>query len=175
MKKRLIAYFSRADENYVNGEMKYINEGNTAIAAKKLQEITKADLLEIKMETPYSKKYEECVEQAKADLAANARPKLVDLPENLDDYTIVYLGFPTYCGTVPMPVLSFLESFDFTGKKVRPFCTHEGSGLGRSESDIFMACPTAILDMGCAVLGHEVNESGDFLEMWVRSFYGGQL
>ncbi|MDO4976917.1 MAG: flavodoxin [Eubacteriales bacterium] len=175
MKKRLIAYFSRPDENYFKGEMKFVEEGNTKIAAKKLQEITKADLLEIKMETPYSKNYKECVEQAKADLEAGARPKLVDLPENLDDYTIVYLGFPNYCGTLPMPVLSFLESFDFTGKKIRPFCTHEGSGLGRSEGDILMACPTAVLDMGCAVLGHEVNDCEDFLEMWVRSFYGGQL
>lgn len=175
MKRRLIAYFSRADENYFKGELKTVEVGNTEIAAKKLQEITKADLLPLEMKVPYSKDYKECVEQAKKDLEENARPELIGMPENLNDYTIVYLGFPNYCGTVPMPVLTFLESFDFTGKKIRPFCTNEGSGLGRSESDIFRACPSAILDMGVAIDGSDVENCGELLEMWVRSFYGGRL
>ena len=171
MKKRLIAYFSRADENYFNGELRYIQEGNTAIAAKKLQEITQADLLEIKMKTPYSADYKECVAQAKKDLETQARPELVDLPEDLKDYTVIYLGYPNYCGTIPMPVASFLEHYDLAGKKIRPFCTQEGSGLGRSESDILMLSPGAMLDMGVAIHGSEVDSCEELLRMWVDSFY----
>ena len=171
MKKRLIAYFSRADENYFKGELRYVKVGNTEIAAKKLQEITKADLLPIKMKTPYSADYKECVEEAKRDLAQDARPELVDLPESMKDYTVIYLGFPNYCGTLPMPVCSFLESFDFNGKKIRPFCTQEGSGLGRAESDILRVCPGAVLEMGVAISGSDVDSCDELLNMWVDSFY----
>ncbi len=172
MKKRLVAYFSRADENYFDGELKYIKVGNTEIAAKKLQEITGADLLEIKMKTPYSPDYKECVAQAKKDLEENARPELIDLPESLKDYRVIYLGYPNYCGTIPMPVFTFLESFDFSGKKIRPFCTQEGSGMGRSESDILSLCTSSIIEMGVAIKGSDVDNCDELLQMWVDSFYG---
>lgn len=174
MKKRLIAYFSRADENYFKGELRYVKTGNTEIAAQKLQEITKADLLPLVMKNPYSADYKECVNQAKEDLAADARPELINLPENLKDYTIVYLGFPNYCGTLPMPVCTFLEKYDFVGKKIRPFCTQEGGGLGRAESDIMRVCPGAILEMGVAIDGSDVENCDELLNMWVDSFYHRQ-
>lgn len=172
MKKRLIAYFSRADENYFDGELKYIKKGNTEVAAELLQKITKADLLKIEMKTPYSEDYKECVAQAKADLDQNARPELVNLPESLKDYTIVYLGYPNYCGTTPMPVLSFLEQYDLSGIKIRPFCTQEGSGLGRSENDIFASAPGAILEVGCAIKGSDAANCEELLRQWVGYFYG---
>lgn len=172
MKKRLIAYFSRADENYMNGELKYIPKGNTEIVAELLQDITKADLLKIEMKNPYSADYKECVAQAKADLDNNVRPELVNLPESLKDYTIIYLGYPNYCGTTPMPVLSFLEKYDLSGVKIRPFCTQEGSGLGRSENDIFNAAPGAVLEVGCAIKGTEAKDSEELLRQWVGYFYG---
>ncbi len=171
MKKRLIAYFSRADENYFKGELKYVSTGNTEKAAQKLQKITGADLLPLKMKEPYSADYHECVEEARRDLAAQARPELADLPENLREYTVIYLGFPNYCGTVPMPVMTFLETYDLTGKKIRPFCTHEGSGMGSSESDILKASPGAVLEMGVAIFGSDVEDCDDLLERWVDSFY----
>ncbi len=172
MKKRLVAYFSRPDENYFDGELKNIKVGNTEIAAKKLQEITGADLLEIKMKVPYSKDYKECVAQAKKDLEDNARPELIDLPENLKDYTVVYLGYPNYCGTMPMPVFTFLETFDFSGKKIRPFCTQEGGGMGRSEGDILNLCTSSTIEMGVAIKGSEVESCDELLKMWVDNFYG---
>lgn len=172
MKKRLIAYFSRADENYFNGELKYVEEGNTEKAAKILQKITGADLLKLEMKVPYSADYKECVEQAKADLANDARPELVGLPESLKDYTVIYLGYPNYCGTLPMPVLTFLDHYDFSGKKIRPFCTQEGSGLGRSESDIMCHSLGATLEMGCAIHGSDVDSCETLLRQWVGSFYG---
>ncbi len=171
MKKRLIAYFSRADENYFEGELKYVEVGNTETVAKKLQKITGADLLAIRMETPYDRDYHKCVEEARKDLEENARPRLLDLPESLKDYRVIYLGYPNYCGTVPMPVLTFLESYDLTGKRIRPFCTHEGGGMGSSESDILKSSPGAILEMGAAIPGSKAEESDELLEMWVDSFY----
>ena len=171
MKKRLIAYFSRADENYFKGELRYITTGNTETVASKLQKITGADLLPLIMKEPYSKDYKECVEEARRDLAAQARPELTGLPEDLRDYTVIYLGFPNYCGTVPMPVLTFLESYDLSGKKIRPFCTHEGGGMGTAESDILKASPGAVLEMGMVVCGSEVEDCDELLGRWVDSFY----
>ena len=171
MKKRLIAYFSRADENYFKGEIRKVDVGNTEIAAKILQKITGADLLPIRMKSPYSSNYQESVDQARKDLKEAARPELIGLPDNLKDYTVIYLGYPNYCGTVPMPVLTFLESYDFTGKKIRPFCTHEGSGMGTSETDIMRSARGAILEMGAALFGSEVGESEGLLRSWVDSFY----
>lgn len=171
MKKRLIAYFSRADENYFQGDLRYVEVGNTEIVAKKLQAITGADLLPIRMKSPYSPDYKECVEQARRDYETQARPELTGLPENLRDYTVVYLGYPNYCGTVPMPVLTFLESFDFSGKKIRPFCTHEGGGMGTSETDIMQSGLGAILEMGAAIVGSQAEKCDELLRSWVDSFY----
>lgn len=171
MKKRLIAYFSRADENYFQGELKYVDMGNTEMVVGKLQAITGADLLPIKMKNPYSPDYKECVEQARKDLASHARPELTGLPEDLKDYRVVYLGYPNYCGTVPMPVLTFLESFDFSGKKIRPFCTHEGGGMGTSENDIMQSAGGAILEIGVAIVGSQAGQCDELLKSWVDSFY----
>lgn len=75
--------------------------------------------------------------------AAGARPELREYPDSLEPYDTVYLGYPNYWGTMPMPVFTFLEHFDFSGKTIRPFCTHEGSGLGHSVEDIRRLCPGA--------------------------------
>lgn len=130
--KKLIAYFSRADENYVGGAIKNLTVGNTEVVAKIIQEITGADLFKIEPLESYSKNYSECIEEAKQDLKREARPELKTYPESLDCYDTIFLGYPNYWGTMPMSVKTFLEKFDFTGKTIRPFCTHEGSGIGIS-------------------------------------------
>lgn len=83
-------------------------------------------------------------------------PALVNLPESLDGYDEIYLGYPNYCGTMPMAVYTFLEHYDFTGKTIRPFCTHEGSGLSDTESDIRRAAPGAAVTKGLAIHGSHV-------------------
>ena len=80
---KLIVYYSRADENYFGDSMRYVEEGNTAKVARMLSEIIGADTFEIKQKTPYAKDYETCIKEAMADLQNNARPELVEWPENL--------------------------------------------------------------------------------------------
>jgi len=143
MAKTLIAFFSRADENYFGGAMRYVKVGNTEIVSNLMKELIHADSFKIEMKEPYSPVYMTCIDQAKKDLRSNARPELVSLPESIDEYDTVVLAYPNYWGTVPMAVFTFLEHFDFTGKTILPLCTNEGSGMGSSERDIRKACPGA--------------------------------
>ena len=164
---KLIAFYSRADENYFGGNMKYIEVGNTEKAAKMIAKLTGADLFRIEQKKPYSANYRACVEQARKDKQENARPELVSLPENFDQYDEIYLGYPNYCGTMPMAVYTFLESLDFSGKKIHPFCTHEGSGLSGTESDIKNCAPTSIVEKGIAIHGSHVDSAKATLEEWI--------
>lgn len=151
--KKLIAFYTRAGENYVDGAMKELEKGNTEVIAETLQKLTGADLFQIEQKTPYSGRYRECVGQAKEDFANHARPEILNLPESLDEYDTIYLGFPNYCGTMPMAVFTFLEAFDLTDKKIYPFCSNEGSGMARSVDDIRTCCPGAEVTEGLSVHG----------------------
>lgn len=163
---KIIVYFSRAGENYVSGALKTLAVGNTQTAAEILREITGADIFRIEPVTPYSDSYNECIEQAKQDNQNNARPALKALPNSLDGYDTIYLGYPNYWGTVPMCVFTFLEQFDYGGKTIQPFCTHEGSGLGTSERDIKKLCRGAKIEKGLAIHGSRMNGARAQLEKW---------
>lgn len=163
----LIAFFSRGDENYVNGEIKTLEIGNTEAAARIIQRLTGADSFRIEPCKPYSKDYNECIAQAQAEQKRKARPELTDYPESIDMYNVIYLGFPNYWGTMPMPVFTFLEHFDFTGKTIRPFCTHEGSGMGDSIKDIKALCPGAMIETGLAIRGGSAGRSEQDIKQWL--------
>ena len=165
---KLVAFYSRADENYFGGAMKFIKEGNTEKVAKMIGELTGADLFKIEQKVPYSADYKECVAQAREDLKNNARPELTNMPDSIDKYEEIYLGYPNYCGTMPMAVYTFLESYDFTGKTIHPFCTHEGSGLGGTESDIRKTAKGATVATGLAILGSNVDEAKSAIENWIK-------
>lgn len=163
----LIAFFSRRDENYVSGMIKKLDIGNTEVAANIIRELTGAKLFRIEPVKAYSKDYNECIAQAQADQKRDARPKLKIYPEGLDQYEVIYLGFPNFWGTMPMAVFTFLEHFDYTEKTIRPFCTHEGSGLGSSIKDIRRLCPGAKVETGLAVHGGSVQRSKKEIEKWI--------
>lgn len=163
----LIAYFSRADENYFAGALRYVTVGNTETAARLLSQITGGGLFRLDPVVPYARDYNTCIAQAQEDQRRDARPELIAYPEDIRDYDVIYLGYPNYWGTMPMPVFTFLERFDFAGKRILPFCTHEGSGLGRSEGDIRRLCPGAQIGPGLALLGSRVGEAGPALQAWV--------
>ena len=165
----LIAYFSRRHENYVNGVIRDLKIGNTEIAASIIQQLTGADRFQIEPLQEYSKDYNECIAQAQADQRRNARPKLKQYPESLQEYDVIYLGYPNYWSTMPMAVFTFLEHFDFTGKTIRPFCTHEGSGLGTSEEDIRRICSGAKVEKGLAIRGSSVSNSETLIRKWLTS------
>ncbi|WP_235370103.1 flavodoxin [Pseudoflavonifractor phocaeensis] len=141
--------------------------GNTEIAAQLLRELTGADLFKIEPVQPYSKDYNECIAQAQEDQRRDARPELKSCPNSLDGYGTVYLGYPNYWGTMPMAVFTFLERFDWNGKTIRPFCTHEGSGLGRSESDIRRLCPGAKVETGLEIYGSTSAKAGPAMKKWL--------
>ena len=164
---KLVAFYSRADENYFGGAMRYVTVGNTEKAARMIAEITGADLFKIEQKVPYAADYNTCIAQAKKDLQTKARPELVALPRTLDAYDEIYLGYPNYWGTMPMAVYTFLESFDFTGKKIHPFCTHEGSGLSSTESDIKKAAKGAEVTKGLSINGSSVDSARNKVEGWV--------
>lgn len=167
MSKKLIAFYSRADENYVNGLIKTLEVGNTEVASGMIKELTGADWFKIEQMEPYAKDYNECIAQAQADQRQNARPELRNLPETIDAYDVIYLGYPNYWSTMPMAVFTFLERFDFSGKTIKPFCTHEGSGLGSSVSDIKKLCPGAKVEKGLAIHGGSVQRAEKDIEKWI--------
>lgn len=163
----IIIYFSRTGENYVSGTIKVLEKGNTEIAAGMIQEITGADKFKAELIEPYSDDYNECIEQAREEQRRDARPELVKYPEHLEDYETVYLGFPNYWSTMPMCMFTLLEKCNLSGKVIMPFCTHEGSGLGKSEADIKKMCPESDVRKGLAIQGCRVNESRSQIEEWI--------
>lgn len=134
----LIAYFSYS--------------GNTENGARIIREKTGADLVEIEMETPYRGNI---YEVSQADLNGNVRPRLTTRVENMEEYDVVLLGYPTWWATMPMPVVSFVEQYDFAGKIVIPFSSHGGTIFGDSVSDLSKLVPDSYVG-----IGFEFNYSG---------------
>ena len=122
-KKSLVAFFSRTGENYAVGN---VSEGNTEILAGIIADETGSDVFRIETEMPYPKQYDMCVKVSIQEKRSDARPAIKgDI--RIEDYDMIYLGYPNWCGDMPMAVYTFLDAFDWTGKTIHPFCTHEGS------------------------------------------------
>ena len=167
MSKKLVAYFSHKGENYSKGKIVNLKKGNTEIAAEMISSIIDADIFEIIADKKYPIKYDDCIEIAKKELRENSKIKLkqdIDIKE----YDTIFVGYPNWWGTMPMPVWTFLEEKDFTNKKVLPFCTHEGSGLGKSQSDIKKLTGGAEVLKGLAINGSEVNNSEKQIKKWLE-------
>ena len=169
MAKTLTAFFSRADENYFGGAMRYVKVGNTEIVCDIIKEMIPGDSFKIEMKDPYSPVYMTCIDQAKKDLRANARPELVSMPASIDEYNTVILAYPNHWGTMPMAVFTFLERFDFSGKTILPLCTNEGSGMGSSERDIKKYAPGADIKKGLSITGSEAANSRPALQRWLTA------
>ncbi len=167
--KILIAYFSRADENYGVG---VIEKGNTEIIAEMIAEETGGKLFHIERDTPYPADYDECTDEAKQEQNDNARPELkADM--DISGYDIIYLGFPNWWGDMPMPVYTFLEAHDWNGKTVIPFCTHAGSGLSNAESSIADTCSGAEILEGFAIAGTTAQNEQEKAEEAVMEWLEG--
>jgi len=164
----LIAYFSRADQNYFGGKIVLLPIGNTEVVMKKISEQIGGTLFKINPLKKYSEDYQICTEEAKKELNENARPPLSEYIDHLEAFNPIILGYPIYWGTMPMPVWTFLEHYDFSGKTIFPVCTHEGSGLGRSEEDIRKICPAANVRKGFAIRGSDVNRAQNEIDRWLK-------
>ncbi len=171
MSKSLILYFSRAGNNYTNEGIKNLEIGNTEIIANYIKEFSDADVFKMEPLNEYPEDYMECTEVAKKELNDGARPDLKEYIEDISEYDTIYLGFPNWWNTMPMPVWTQLEKLDFDGKTIKPFVTHEGSGFGKSESDIKKLCPGAKLSKGLSIQGSFVEDSRQKVKHWVKDKY----
>ncbi len=149
--KMLIAYFSWG--------------GNTAGIAGEIQRQTGTDLFEITLVNPYSNDYNTVLDEAQQDQNEQARPELVNYVENMEDYDVIILGFPNWWASIPMPIASFLEEYDFEGKTIIPFCSHGGGRFGQSLTAIAKLVPDAIMGetlsvhySGGATLNEEISQ-----------------
>jgi len=138
--KILVVYFSRTGENYNVGN---VEVGNTAMVASYIKEYLKADSFEIIPTNKYSDKYQECLDQATKEKDENARPEIQNKISNFDQYDTIFVGYPIWWGDMPMIMHTFFESYDFNGKKVIPFNTHEGSGDAGTYSTVQKDLPKA--------------------------------
>jgi flavodoxin len=164
----LIAYFSRKCNNYSGGGIVKLKVGNTEVAAGMIQRLAGGDLFKIETVKEYPADYEETTALAQKELREGARPELASRVEGMGDYDTVFLGYPNWWGTMPMALFSFLDSYDFSGKTIVPFCTNEGSGMGRSEDDIKKLCSGAKVLKGISIRGGGVNEEEDFIAAWLK-------
>lgn len=165
--KSLVIYFSRADENYFGGSMRYIDKGNTEVVAEYIQDITGADLFKVERKAPYSKDYMTCIKEAQDEQRRNELPELVKELSDIDGYDVIFIGGPIYWGTLPQPMFTQLSKLDFTGKTIMPFSTHEGSGLASVVRDIKKYAPRAEVKQGLAITGSNVRSSKPSLQKWI--------
>lgn len=154
----LVAYFSLAGEQYNVG---VIEEGNTSVIAHMIAEQTGADLFAIEAETPYPTTHSALLDVSRQDRNDNARPAIAGTVDNMADYDVIFIGYPNWWGDMPMIVYNFLESYDFSGKTIVPFCTHEGRGLSGTERSIAGICGDSEVKDGLAVQGRVAQNSRD--------------
>lgn len=135
--KVLIAYFSWG--------------GNTKGVAEEIENQTDADIFEIILTEPYSDDYNTVLEQAQHDQNIQARPEIENHIDNIDDYDIILLGYPNWWASIPMPIASFLEEYDFSGKTIIPFCSHGGGRFGQSITAISKLAPNSAIGEGLSI------------------------
>lgn len=168
MCKTMIVYYSRTGENYWNGSIKNLEKGNTETVAEVVADMTGGDLFEVETVKTYPEDYYQCIDEAKAELQRGDRPEVRAYADDLEDYDTIYVGYPNWWGTMPMVMFTFLEHYDLSGKRIIPFCTNEGSGMGGSERDLKKICKGAKVEKGLSIHGAEAAQSRSKVEAWVR-------
>lgn len=168
MAKTLILYYSRAGENHFPGGMKVLEEGNTHRVARMMAEASGADLFQVEPVEAYAESYKACVGQAVAQWKGNARPEVKEIPANVGDYDTLVVGYPIWCGTMPMCLYTVLEKLDLTGKKVYALATHEGSAFAQSVDHLKTLCPGAEVEAGFEVKGSMIDATEAEIRAWAR-------
>lgn len=165
-KKILVTFFSHTGENYAVG---HIDKGNTHIVAEMIAAETGGTLFEIVPASPYPEAYDDCVDVAKKEKDTGARPAIAT-DTAVEDYDVIFIGFPNWWGDMPMAVYTFAERHAWTGRTVLPFCTHEGSGLGSIPRRIAATCAGATLGDGLAIRGATAQNRRDDTRRAVRKW-----
>jgi flavodoxin len=150
----LIAYFSHS--------------GNTRLIANDIHQRVGGDIFEIRTVRRYAPDFDTTVDQAREDLRNDARPELAEKVANMQDYDVVFLGFPNWVGTMPMALFTFLEQHDFTDKTIVPFCTHGTSGIGNTISDLKRLKPQIDIRQHIDIYRNDVRTAEKPIEEWLR-------
>ena len=156
-KRILTVFFSQPGETYVNGAIEVREKGNTQVVAERLAELKEMTLFHIRKKGDYPRTYRAMVDIAKVEWKEDSRPEIEGRVEDMEQFDTVILGYPNWCNTMPKAVFTFLESYDFAGKKIIPFCTNEGSRLGQSVDDIRRLCPNSQITEGVSIHGAEAS------------------
>ena len=167
--KSLVVVFSRADENYSVG---YVEKGNTMVLAEMIANKTGADFFEVKPEKPYPAVYDECTDLAKREQNQRARPAILE-DKDITEYDTIFFGYPVWWGDIPMCMYTFVEAHDWNGKKIIPFCTHEGSGAGRTESTLKRVMKGADIIKPLAIRGTTAQKNRDAAEKELSLWLNG--
>lgn len=171
----LVAYFSWADNAAVEGEVDAVSSpsvtkpGNVEQLALWVQERTGGELFSIRVTEPYPSDWDECLERANEEKADGARPELAQSVENMEDYDVIFLGYPNWWYSCPTAILSFLEEYDLSGKQIYLFCSHGTGGLVSSVEDIRAAIPnSSISEHVFDVYEEDAASSKQDIETWLE-------
>ena len=166
--KTLVAYFSKNGENSVNFEVKNINVGHTEMLANKIARLTGGDMYPISAKVPYSGNYEEVLRRAKQENEDASFPEIANPLDSIAEYDVIYLGFPNWYRSFPRIIATFIKSYDFKGKIVKPFCTTEEGTFGLAELELAAMLKDAELKSGFGILGKDVEFCDEKLKIWVE-------
>ena len=151
--------------------MKIVNleKGHTAVAAETIQSAVGGDLFEMETVKTYNPDHMKMIYEAQDELKAGIRPELKAYPENLDQYDTVFLCYPNWWNTLPMPVLGFIERYNWSGKRIIPVNTSEGSGAGKSVAKIKEVCTGAVVENAYELIGSQVDDKVSEIAEWAKN------
>ena len=160
--KTLVAYFSHIGENLQNNEIVVLSKGNTEVVAEKIAELTKADLYKIEEEDAYPERYDDCLKRARKEDEDNIHPAMkAGMKLNMDEYDTIYIGFPIWYRAYPRVVATFLDTYDFSNKVIKPFCTNDEGTFGISLLEMKGAVKGAEIRDGLAIRGADVYDADE--------------
>ncbi|ULQ59268.1 flavodoxin [Brucepastera parasyntrophica] len=152
--KKLVVYFSKS--------------GNTETLANHVHSLVGGDKIKLEPAEPYPASYSDTVARYRLERDREVRVPLRTGIANMDTYDVVFLGYPIWGGTIPMVLVTFLESYDFTGKTIVPFCTSGGSGISRSVTDIRRLVPGAAVLEGFHTSSGNASGTRNDAAAWLR-------
>lgn len=146
----------------------YSWSGNTRGIARQIAAQTGFDIVELELEEPYSSDYNTVLDEAQRDQSVQARPALRTRIDDMAEYSTVLVGYPNWWASIPMPIATLLESYDFSGKTILPFCSNGGGGLGQSVSAISKLAPDSTIGSGLSIYYSGGSEMPDRVSAWLN-------
>lgn len=145
--------------------------GNMQYMAMTIQEAIGGELFRIETKEKYPLEHETLVNQAKEEQNEEVKPELATHIENVEQYDIIFLGYPNWWGDMPQPLYTFLEEYDFSGKTIIPFNSHGGSGFSNTIEEIKKLQPNAtVKDDGLSISRNDVADSEQEITDWAKGF-----